>query len=386
MGCRATSAPDAVTPPRCWKSPPAAVVEDVSFRQQYVPYSLLTAISPWNYPLILSFLDAVPALLAGCSVAIKPSEVTPRFVDPVTTALRDVAELDAVLSLIPGDGTTGQALIERSDAVVFTGSVATGRKVAAAAAQALIPAMLELGGKDAAIVLASADLDAAAHSIMRGSIVNNGQACFATERIYVEDAVYDSFLEKLTALAAQVEINYPDIGQGHIGPFIFSSQAEIVQSHIDEAVGKGAQAVTGGAVEDHEGGKWLPPTIMVNVDHSMQIMTEETFGPVLPVMNVASVDEAVSLANDTRYGLSAAVFGAETDAEAVAERLDAGGIYINDIDLVGEVGLDAEKNAFKCSGLGGSRYGQAGILRFTRTKALVTRHDKPAQIDELAGT
>ena len=365
--------------------PAGGNVQKVSFRQQYVPYSLLAAISPWNYPLILSFLDAVPALLAGCSVAIKPSELTPRFIVPVQAALGDVPELDAVVSILGGDGNTGQALIERSDAVVFTGSVATGRKVAEAAAQAFIPAMLELGGKDPAIVLESADLEAAAHSIMRGSIVNCGQACFATERIYVEYAVYDAFVEKLCSLAGEIEINYPDIRQGHIGPFIFSRQAEIVQNQLKDAIEKGAKVMTGGTIENHEGGQWLRPTIIVNVDHGMQIMREETFGPVLPVMRVGSVDEAVSLANDTSYGLSAAVFGAEQDAEAVAARVDAGGIFINDIDLVGEVGLDAEKNAFKCSGLGGSRYGPNGILRFVRKKAIVHRHDKPDEISSLAG-
>ena len=365
--------------------PAGGNVQKVSFRQQYVPYSLLAAISPWNYPLILSFLDAVPALLAGCSVAIKPSELTPRFIVPVQAALGDVPELDAVVSILGGDGNTGRALIERSDAVVFTGSVATGRKVAEVAAQAFIPAMLELGGKDPAIVLESADLEAAAHSIMRGSIVNCGQACFATERIYVEYAVYDAFVEKLCNLAGEIEINYPDIRQGHIGPFIFSRQAEIVQNQLDDAVEKGAKVMTGGTIENHEGGQWLRPTIIVNVDHDMQIMREETFGPVLPVMRVGSVDEAVSLANDTSYGLSAAVFGAEHDAEAVAARVDAGGIFINDIDLVGEVGLDAEKNAFKCSGLGGSRYGPDGILRFVRKMAIVDRHDKPEEISSLGG-
>lgn len=253
------------------------------------------------------------------------------------------------------------------------------------AAQAFIPAMLELGGKDPAIVLESADLEAAAHSIMRGSIVNCGQACFATERIYVEYAVYDAFVEKLCSLAGEIEINYPDIRQGHIGPFIFSRQAEIVQNQLKDAIEKGAKVMTGGTIENHEGGQWLRPTIIVNVDHGMQIMREETFGPVLPVMRVGSVDEAVSLANDTSYGLSAAVFGAEHDAEAVAARVDAGGIFINDIDLVGEVGLDAEKNAFKCSGLGGSRYGPNGILRFVRKKAIVHRHDKPDEISSLAG-
>ena len=307
--------------------------ETVSFKQQYVPYPLLAVISPWNYPLILSFLDAVPALLAGCAVIIKPSEVTPRFIDPVIEAIRDVPELNAVLGLVPGDGSVGQEIVKRADAVVFTGSVANGRKVAVTAAESFIPAMLELGGKDPAIVLQSADLDNAAHSIMRGAIVNTGQACFAIERIYVEESVYEQFTEMLCALSTEIDIDYPD--------------------QLDDAAARGAKILTGGVIENNDGGLWLRPTVMVDVDHSMKIMREETFAPVLPIMKFSSVEEAIALANDTTYGLSAAIFGAESDVQPIAREIDAGGIYINDVDLVGEVGLDAEKNAFKCSGLGG---------------------------------
>ena len=358
--------------------------QTVSFKQQYVPYQLLAVISPWNYPLILSFLDAVPALLAGCAVIIKPSEVTPRFIDPVIEAIRDVPELNAVLGLVPGDGSVGQEIVKRADAVVFTGSIANGRKVAVTAAESFIPAMLELGGKDPAIVLQSADLDNAAHSIMRGAIVNTGQACFAIERIYVEESVYEQFTEMLCALSTEIDIDYPDISKGHIGPFISGAQADIVQAQLDDAAARGAKILTGGVIENNDGGLWLRPTVMVDVDHSMKIMQEETFAPVLPIMKFSSVEEAIALANDTKYGLSAAIFGAESDVQPIAREIDAGGIYINDVDLVGEVGLDAEKNAFKCSGLGGSRYGPDGILRFMRKKALVSRHNPADKIDVLA--
>ncbi len=357
---------------------------EVTFRQQYVPCQLLVAISPWNYPLILSFLDAIPALLAGCAVIIKPSEVTPRFIEPINEVLKDIPELDVVLGVVPGEGSVAQALIKCADAVVFTGSVATGRKVALAAADAFIPAMLELGGKDPAIVLKSADMDAAAPAIMRGAIVNTGQACFSIERIYVDALIYDEFVEKLCELAQQIEIDYPDIKHGHIGPFILAKQAEIVQRQIEDALTKGAKVLTGGIIEDHEGGLWLRPTVMVDVDHSMEIMQKETFGPVLPVMKFSTIEEAIILSNDTTYGLSAAVFGAEEVAQQVASALDAGGVYINDVDLIGEVGLYAEKNAFKLSGLGGSRYGPDGILRYLRKKALVTRHNKPDDMNVLA--
>lgn len=357
--------------------------KDVRFRQHYIPYPVLGVISPWNYPLILSFLDAVPALLAGCAVLIKPSEVTPRFIEPISQVLNAVADLKDVVKVIPGAGETGQQLIAATDAVVFTGSVATGRTVAVAAAQDLKPAFLELGGKDPAIVLNSADLENAAQAVMHCSVVNSGQACFSTERIYVDKRIAPQFIERLCELADEIDIDYPNIKSGHIGPLIFQRQAEIVQAHLDDALSKGAKILTGGKIENHDGGLWLRPTVLVNVDHSMKIMQEETFAPILPVMEFASEDEAVAMANDTSYGLSASVFGEEEDVLRVGARLEAGGVYLNDVDLIGEVGLAAEKNAFKNSGLGGSRYGPDGILRYMRNQALVLRSGSGARIEQL---
>jgi len=358
---------------------------NVSYQQHHVPYALVAVITPWNYPLILSFLDAIPALLAGCAVIIKPSEVTPRFIEPTARAIADVPGLARVAKLIAGDGETGQELIRLSDAVVFTGSVATGRKVAMAAATEFKPAFLELGGKDPAIVLASANIENAAHAIMRGGIVNTGQSCFAIERVYVDKSISKALTGKLCELAAQIDINYPDIEKGHIGPLIFAKQADIIRSHLDDAVKRGARILTGGEIEEHGGGYWVRPTIMVNVNHSMQIMQEETFGPVLPIMEFATEEQAIALANDTSYGLSAAVFGSEVDVLRVGAQLEAGGIYLNDVDLIGEVGMAAEKMAFKCSGMGGTRYGPGGIFRYLKQQALVLRHDAPATIDALAG-
>lgn len=357
----------------------------VSYRQHRVPYSLVAVITPWNYPLILSFLDAVPALLAGCAVIIKPSEVTPRFIEPTVSAIREVPELAKVARLVAGDGETGQELIRLCDAVVFTGSVATGRKVAMAAASGFKPAFLELGGKDPAIVLASANIENAAHAIMRGGIVNCGQSCFAIERVYADKAICNALTRKLCELAARIEINYPDIEKGHIGPLIFAQQADTIRSHLEDAVEKGATILTGGVIEEHGGGYWVRPTVMVDVNHSMRIMQEETFGPILPVMECATEEQAIELANDTSYGLSAAVFGSEEDVLRVGRLLEAGGIYLNDVDLIGEVGMAAEKVAFKCSGMGGTRYGPGGILRYLRQQALVLRHDTPASIDALTG-
>ncbi|MEL7541219.1 MAG: aldehyde dehydrogenase family protein, partial [Pseudomonadota bacterium] len=266
----------------------------------------------------------------------------------------------------------------------FTGSVATGRKVAAAAAGNMIPAFLELGGKDPLIVLESADLDKATDAALRGSVLSTGQACQSIERIYVAESIHDAFLEQLTAKAQTVELNWPDIGRGHLGPIIFDKQAATLQAHIDDAVAKGARVMSGGTVENHGGGKWLLPTILVGATHEMDVMRDETFGPLLPVMAFSTVEEAIALANDTEFGLSAAVFaGTLEEAEAVGRQIEAGGVSLNDAALTA-LFHEAEKHSFKLSGMGGSRMGPAGFQRFLRRKALIANTGTPAPIGAFA--
>lgn len=350
---------------------------------QFVPYSLLGVISPWNFPLTLSMIDTIPALLAGCAVIIKPSEVTSRFVAPLQKAVKD-AGLDDVLAFAPGDGQTGAALIESVDAVCFTGSVPTGRKVAAACAARLIPAFLELGGKDPLIVTASADLDQATDAALRGSVVSTGQACQSIERIYVDQSMYAQFTEMLAEKAKAVRLNWPDIAEGEIGPIIFDKQADILKAHIDDAIAKGARVLSGGEIEHHGGGLWLRPTVLADVTHDMAVMRDETFGPIMPVMAYESVDQAIAFANDTEYGLSAGVLaGSLEEAEAIGRQLDAGGVSLNDAALT-SMFHEAEKHAFKCSGLGGSRMGPAGFQRFLRRKALIANTGAPAPISAYA--
>ena len=266
----------------------------ISHAPQWVPYGLVGVISPWNFPLTLSMIDTIPALLAGCSVIIKPSEVTPRFAEPLLAAIAQVPALTGVLQIVQGDGATGAALIDMVDAICFTGSVATGRKVAVQAAGRLIPAFLELGGKDPLIIAASADLDRAIIAALRGSVLSTGQACQSIERIYVARPLYEAFNQGLTQAAKLVRFNQPDIRVGELGPIIFPRQAEILADQIEDALEKGARLLTGGSIEHHLGGLWLAPTILVDVDHTMKVMTEETFGPIMPVMAFDSVDEAVS--------------------------------------------------------------------------------------------
>ncbi|MEO1247017.1 MAG: aldehyde dehydrogenase family protein [Pseudomonadota bacterium] len=356
----------------------------VRLQEQLDPYPVLGVISPWNFPLLLSFIDAVPALLAGCSVVIKPSEVTPRFAAPVSEAIQSVPELHRVLRFISGDGRSGAALISEVDAVAFTGSVATGRKVAAACAEAFIPAFLELGGKDPVIVLEGSDLERASTAILRASVAATGQACQSLERIYVHANDHDEFVDKLTAKAAATPLSYPDPGKGIVGPLIFAKQAEIIAAHLRDAADKGAEVRTGGRVEQKDGGYWIAPTVLTNVGHDMQIMTEETFGPVMPVMPFNDEAEALALANDSIFGLSGAVFGpSEEDALRVARQLNAGGVSVNDAGMTTMI-FEAPKNAYGHSGLGASRMGPTGLSRFLRQKALYVNRGATVPIEVMA--
>ncbi len=353
---------------------------EITFESQHVPYPLVGVISPWNFPLTLSFIDAIPALLAGCAVAIKPSEVTPRFIEPVADTIARVPGLRDVLAIFPGDGETGQALIQESDAICFTGSVATGRKVGAACGERLIPAFLELGGKDPAIVTAGADIDRAITSLLRGGFAATGQICHSIERVYVEKPVYEEFVRRLGERAGEVPLSDESLDSGIVGPFIHEPQAAIVRDHIEDAKAKGAKVVCGGTVENRKGGLYCTPTVLSDVDHSMKIMTEETFGPVLPVMACENVAEAVRLANDTNYGLSGAVFAATAEEGVdIAHEVNAGGMSVNDAQLAAGSQV-AEKHAFADSGLGGSRMGPAAFTRFLRKKAIYTNAGEPAEI------
>lgn len=345
----------------------------ISLKQTAVPYTLVSVISPWNFPLLLSTIDTIPALLAGCAVIVKPSEITPRFVAPLMTLINSIPKLRDVLNFVEGGGQTGAALIEEVDLVCFTGSVDTGRLVAEAAARNFIPACLELGGKDPAIVLESADLDLATSAILWSSVVNTGQSCLSIERIYVAESIFAEFYHQLVAKSHNLQLAYPTVESGEIGPIISENQAAIINEHLQDAISQGAVIHCGGKVEQLGGGWWCRPTVMTEVHHSMKIMTEETFGPIMPIMSFSTIEEAIDLANDSIFGLSGAVFAesAELGLE-VAMQLDLGAISINDAGLTSMI-QEGEKNSFKFSGLGGSRMGVAGLKRFLRKKAVLIK-------------
>ena len=354
-------------------------------RVSHVPYPVVGVISPWNFPVTLSFIDTIPALLAGCTVMVKPSEVTPRFVEPMRAAVA-AAGLQDVLRFVRGAGSTGAQLVAASDCICFTGSVATGRKVAMAAAECLIPANLELGGKDPMIVLPGADMAEAARIALRASVLATGQACQSIERVLVPTTAVEGFVATLARMAEAVPLNILDEVPGGIGPFIFAEQAETVAAQVNAAVRDGATLHTGGEVERHNdggsgGGHWMRPTVLSGVRPDMAIMREETFGPVIPVIGYKDLDEAVEIANGTEFGLSAAVFGPDIETcEAVAARLEAGAISLMDAALTNQY-FEAPKQSFKASGLGGSRMGLEGFHRFLRKRALIANTDRPLGLE-----
>lgn len=354
--------------------PEDRITSSIPFLQiegEYKPYQLVGVISPWNFPLLLSLIDAIPALLAGSAVVIKPSEFTPRFIKPLLETIADIPVLHSVLHVVEGAGETGRDIVNEVDLVAFTGSVKTGRLVGEACSKRFIPASLELGGKDAAIVLKSADLDVATSAILWGSVANSGQSCLSIERTYVEDEVFDEFVKLLVEKAKKLKFAYPNVEDGQVGPIITEMQADIIKQQLVDAADKGATVHSGGKIEKHSGGLWCLPTVLTDVDHDMKVMVEETFGPVLPVMRVKDERQAVEFANNTNFGLGGAVFaGTEEKAIAVASQLEAGAISINDAALTA-IMYEGEKNSFKYSGMGGSRMGSASIKRFIRKKAFL---------------
>ena len=344
-------------------------------RIQYRPYPVVGVISPWNFPLLVALGDALPALQAGCAVVIKPSEVTPLTVRRVVEAWKGEIGGPDILDAATGMGETGSALVDQADFIQFTGSERTGRKVMARAAETLTPVSLELGGKDPMIVLRNANLEKAVNAAAWGAFVNAGQACTSIERVYVEAEIYDEFVQRLSDEVATLRSGVDGGEYGsEVGAITFPPQLETVEEHVDEARKKGARVLTGGQREAKPG-NWYPPTVIADADHSMKVMRDETFGPVVAVMKVRDAEEALRRANDTRYGLSGSVFGARREAERIARRLELGSVNVNDV-LVSTLATDIPMGGWKQSGIG-FRNGEEGIRKFVRPESLaITRFDR----------
>jgi acyl-CoA reductase-like NAD-dependent aldehyde dehydrogenase len=337
---------------------------------RYRPLGLVGVIGPWNYPLTNGFGDCIPALAAGNSVILKPSEITPLTSLLLADGLRECGLPEDVFQVATGRGATGEALIDAVDMIMFTGSTETGRKVMTRAAQTLTPVALELGGKDPMIVLSDADLERAANAAVYYSMLNTGQTCISIERVYVEAPVYDAFVAKVTDKARALRHGAPaGPGTVEVGAMTHGPQVDIVERHVEDARAKGARVLVGGA-RGAGPGQWFQPTVLADVDHDMVIMREETFGPTLPIMRVADADEAVRLANDSPYGLGASVFsGDAARGEAIARRLETGSACVNDA-LVSYYALELPMGGAKASGMG-YRHGPGGIRKFTQHQALL---------------
>lgn len=341
---------------------------------RYEPVGLVGVIGPWNYPLTNCFGDCIPAMAAGNSVLLKPSTMTPLTSLVLAEGLAESGLPDGVFQVVTGPGgSIGNALIDAVDMVMFTGSTQTGRRVALRAAERLIPASLELGGKDPMIVLADADIERAANHAAYYSMFNCGQSCTSIERCYVEAPVYDEFVTKVVEKATALRQD-PPAGPGSVdvGSMTVASQVEIVEQQVRDAEAKGASVLTGGR-RGHTGqrGYWFEPTVLTDVTHEMDCMREETFGPTLPIMQVADAEEAVSLANDSEYGLCAALFSRDIErAEQLARRIRAGAVTINDA-FVNYTALELPMGGARPRSGVGHRHGPGGIRKYCRQQSLL---------------
>ncbi|MDC0667637.1 aldehyde dehydrogenase family protein [Nannocystis radixulma] len=341
---------------------------------EYFPRGVIGIISPWNFPFQLAVVPVLSALIGGNTVVLKQSEITPIVAGVVEDLFRRIGLPAGVVEIVHGDGSTGAALTRADvDMLFFTGSVATGRKVMAAAAQRPIPVELELGGKDAMIVCADANLERAAEAAVWGGLVNCGQACVSVERIFVVDAIHDHFVEKVREKVSQVTVGGPD-EQADMGPLTSSAQLGIVERHVKSAVAAGAKVVFGGERLQRPG-QFFAPTLLTGITPEMEIFREETFGPVLPVVRVRDEEEAVRLANASEFGLAGSVWTQDVaKGLRLASRLECGQVCINDvIQSVGHPALPF--GGVRSSGIG--RYhGDEGILAFMNTRGIMVDRGK----------
>lgn len=337
---------------------------------EYHPRGVVGVIGPWNYPFFLPMIPVVTALAAGCAVVVKPSELTPLTGQLIGDLMSEAGLPADVIQVVQGGGEVGAALISSGvDVVSFTGSTKVGKVVAAEAAKKLTPVVLELGGKDAMVVLDDADLKRAAAGAVFGSMVNSGQTCVSVERLYVVDSIYNEFLSHLHSALEGVAAGSGDARD--IGPMISPQQLAVIEQHVDDAVGKGARVLKGGQRIEKGGGLYFDPTLLVDVDHSMTIMQEETFGPVLPVMRVRDEEAALVAANDSRYGLHGSVWTTDRRRGArFASRMRTGTVAVNDV-AVNFITPNLAFGGIGDSGFGGV-FGPDGIRSYCYPKSITS--------------
>ncbi len=342
------------------------------------PKGLIGFIAPWNYPLILGITDAIPALLAGNAALIKPDSQTPFSTLWAADLLEQVGVPRELVQVVTGSGSDlGKPMIDEIDYLMFTGSTKTGRTVAAQAGERLIECSMELGGKNAMIVLDDADLDWTVRGALAVCFANNGQMCVAMERLYVQAGIYDEFVSRFVEATRAMKLGSGLDYTADMGSLLSEKQLRTIQSHVDDAVEKGARVLAGGRPRPDLGPHFYEPTILENVDERMVVFADETFGPVVSLYRVDTVEEAIEKANASPYGLNFSVWSRDTSrAHEIATRLQAGTVNINEGYAATWASTDAPMGGFKDSGIG-RRHGANGLLKFTEAQAVGIQHLTP---------
>jgi len=342
---------------------------------EYSPMGVVLVISPWNFPLQLSFIPTITAIAAGNAVLLKPSEITPFTGRLIEKILSRAGLPENLVQVLTGGGEVGSKLIDAGpDKIFFTGSVSTGKKIMKKASDTLIPIDLEMGGKDPMIVFSDADIDRAVEGAVYGGFANSGQLCISVERLYVQSNIFEDFVKQVVARANELRVGSEK--DSDLGPMIYEGQIDIVEDHIDDAIDRGAKLHT----DRKRKGRLLYPQVLTEVNHDMKIMTEETFGPVLPVMSFDTEEEAIKLANDSRYGLNSSVWSKDIDkAKRVVNKLEVGNSYINDaVKNTGNPHLPF--GGTKWSGIG-HYHGPEGLLRFSNRTSVMINHNSGSELN-----
>jgi succinate-semialdehyde dehydrogenase/glutarate-semialdehyde dehydrogenase len=318
----------------------------------YVPRGVVGIISPWNFPFVIPMADVFAALVTGSAVVVKPSEVTPLAIQKAKEIFDSTGLPEDLFGVVHGYGDVGQALIEGGiQKLIFTGGVETGKKVAAACGANLVPSVIELGGKAPLIACADCDVERTAQAIVFGGFANSGQICISVERVYAHATIHDKLVGRVRELTEKLRQGDPAADIVEVGAIIFPKQIEVAEKHIEDAVKKGARIVVGGK-RGPGPGQFFEPTVLDGCDHTMTVMKEEIFGPIVPIQKVGSEDEAVRLANDSHLGLNAYVFTKDREkGKRLAQRIEAGSVVVNDV-LINYGAIEAPFGGVKQSGFG----------------------------------